>query len=428
MIDKAIPRRDLRTPVIASEHSQLTSRLTSGKEHFLPLEETYPLFFPDVTVERPGITVANTDSAVFDDLYIVIQHQERLPFRKRLPSLERGELSFSGNERNHLFHNHHGDTFQEISGLSGLDTPQDDRTFAVWDFDRDGWQDIALLNINTPVLSLYRNQHGEIDSSETRRHNMVAFKFVGGNRVNQASKEFGPRDGYGVRVSLKLSDHTMVQQHRCGEGLGAQNSNTMFFGIGASKGVDSAQVVWPSGISQTLKDIATGSLVTVFENETETDAQSGFEVTRYLIDAKERRPSSVHVRKRLKLNHTANQNAQLTLYTSMATWCPNCVKRLPQLAMLRDHFSNDQLMLVGIPVDETDGKAKLTAYMKKHDPPYGLYRSISPAERQLFSESITQKIGADVLPATIIVGENGTVLPVVAGVPTVSDLKHLLDD
>ena len=78
--------------------------------------------------------------------------------RFKLPSLERGKISFSGKERNHLFQNAQGREFHDISGISGIDTPQDGRTFAVWDYDRDGWQDIALLNINTPVLSLYRNQ------------------------------------------------------------------------------------------------------------------------------------------------------------------------------------------------------------------------------------------------------------------------------
>ena len=348
--------------------------------------------------------------------------------RFKLPTLERGKLSFSGNERNHLFQNHRGNTFEDISGISGLDTPQDGRSFAVWDFDRDGYQDIALLNINSPVVNLFRNQHDQLNRSETVQSNMVAFKFVGGNRVGQASEEFGPRDGYGVRVLLKLGDRTLVQQHRCGEGLGAQNSNTMFFGIGESETVDSAEIVWPSGISQRLKDIDAGSLVTVFEDETETDDRSGYEVTRYLMDAQNTQEPSAEVKRQLKFKHLAKQKAELTMYTSMATWCPNCLKRLPQLELLREHFAEDELAMAGLPIDENDDEAKLTAYMEEHQPPYELYRSVSFSERKVFSDLIIERIGSDVLPATIIVDEKGTVLSVIAGVPTISDLKQLLTD
>ena len=346
--------------------------------------------------------------------------------RFKLPTLERGKLSFSGNERNHLFQNHRGATFEDISGISGLDTPQDGRSFAVWDFDRDGWQDIALLNINTPVVNLFRNQLGEPGRSETAKSNMVAFKFVGGNRDGETSTKFGPRDGYGARVLLKLGDLTLTQQHRCGEGLGAQNSNTMFFGIGETDTVDSANITWPSGISQTLKDIDAGSLVTVFENATEVDNQSGFEVSRYLLDDQKAEKPPAELRRRLTFKYQAKQKSELTMYTSMATWCPNCRKRLPQLQLLREHFSDDELAMAGLPIDENDGEAKLTAYMKDHQPPYELYRTISPTERRVFSESVIERIGSDVLPATMIVDGKGTVLSVIAGVPTLSDLKNLL--
>ncbi len=133
--------------------------------------------------------------------------------RFELPSLERGKLSFSGNERNHLFQNINGEEFRDVSGISGLDTPQDGRTFAVLDYDRDGWQDIALLSINTPVLSLFRNQQGLIRRPEPEQQprNMVALRFVGGNRTAQPSTEFGCRDAFGVEVSVKLADHSLMQ-------------------------------------------------------------------------------------------------------------------------------------------------------------------------------------------------------------------------
>ena len=52
------------------------------------------------------------------------------------------EASFSGNERNHFFLNLKGKQFADISAVSGRDLPQDSRRFVIWDFNRDGRQDV----------------------------------------------------------------------------------------------------------------------------------------------------------------------------------------------------------------------------------------------------------------------------------------------
>jgi hypothetical protein len=64
----------------------------------------------------------------------------------------------TGNERNHYFANRGGRAFADISGISGLDNPADSRGFAVLDYDRDGWQDVALVNANQPMFNLYHNE------------------------------------------------------------------------------------------------------------------------------------------------------------------------------------------------------------------------------------------------------------------------------
>ena len=60
--------------------------------------------------------------------------------------------SQSGNERNHLFINDGNGQFVDQSIFSGADSICDGRTNVVWDFDGDGWQDIALVNSNYPHL------------------------------------------------------------------------------------------------------------------------------------------------------------------------------------------------------------------------------------------------------------------------------------
>ena len=121
-------------------------------------------------------------------------------------------LSFSGHERNHLFVNEHGKRFTDLSGLSGLDSPADGRGFALCDYDRDGWADIAVVNANAPWLTLYRNQLRSCRPD----HEMIAIRFQGGNRTARSSAQWSNRDGYGARVELEIEKDRIVREHRCG--------------------------------------------------------------------------------------------------------------------------------------------------------------------------------------------------------------------
>ena len=134
--------------------------------------------------------------------------------------------SLSGHERNKLFLNQSGTAFSDMSGISGLDNEADGRGFALLDYNRDGRQDIALVNANAPLFNLYRNaiaDHG----------NVIAVRFVGSNQIAVAAQSKTNRDGYGGWVILELPDGTTIKrEHRCGEGFAAQNSATMLIGIG----------------------------------------------------------------------------------------------------------------------------------------------------------------------------------------------------
>ena len=104
-----------------SLHSQLTSKLMSGGEYFFPPGEIYPFFFPDVTLEHPGIAVVDIDNDGFDDLYVTMQHQPNLLFRNK------------------------GDgSFEEVAAKYGLNISPDSTCAIFADFDNDGDPDLFL--------------------------------------------------------------------------------------------------------------------------------------------------------------------------------------------------------------------------------------------------------------------------------------------
>jgi len=185
--------------------------------------------------------------------------------------------SLNGNERNHYFANRGGRSFVDISGTSGLDNPADSRGFAVLDYDRDGWQDVALVNANQPLFNLY---HNEMPAAGLNG-GMIALRFVGGNRTPGPSTEFGCRDGYGARVRVDLGDTKLIREHRCGDGWSTQNSPTMIIGIGSHTNVTSITVQWPSGKTASAKGVPEGTLLTVFENRADSPSKTSFFGTSY---------------------------------------------------------------------------------------------------------------------------------------------------
>jgi hypothetical protein len=163
---------------------------------------------------------------------------------RRTREEEQGGASLSGFERNHLFLSSGGTKFADISGISGLDDPADGRAFGLLDYDRDGWQDIALVNANAPMLELYRNRIGSHPATLARPAGgrMVALRFVGGNRTARPSREASARDGIGARVTVDLGGSSILREYRAGEGFASQNSATLIIGVGEHDVVPSITV------------------------------------------------------------------------------------------------------------------------------------------------------------------------------------------
>ena len=262
-------------------------------------------------------------------------------------------VSFSGHERDCLFVNR-GGKFGDLSGVSGLDDPSDGRNLAVWDYDRDGWPDIATTNLNTPTLRLYHNDVGQVLSQDD--HQFVALRFVGGNRSSKASRKLSPRDGYGARVVLAVGGTKLVREHRAGEGFAVQNSDTMLVGLGKADKVDVIELRWPSGQKQTVENVAAGSLVTLYEDP---PAGKSAAVTSSYRRAKAPRtklapmplPTPDFGPRSLDLGKDRAQKARLRLYVTMATWCGPCVREIAILNRLRAALPASDVAMLAIPVD-----------------------------------------------------------------------------
>lgn len=175
---------------------------------------------------------------------------------------EAGKISsLSGHEQNPFFYNRGGTAFDDLSLISGADSDKDGRTFVLWDYDRDGFQDLAVVNSNAPRLAIYRNQ---LASKETSGH-FVFLRFVGSNTTNGVSTKKSNRDGYGCVVTATVNGRKFRAEHHCGAGFAAENSSLMHIGTGPVDKIDSLTIRWPSGAVKTLENIPANSLVTCTE-------------------------------------------------------------------------------------------------------------------------------------------------------------------
>ena len=332
--------------------------------------------------------------------------------------------SLNGNERNRYFANHAGRSFSDISALSGLDNPADSRGFAILDYDRDGWQDIALVNANQPLFNLYHNEMGTTGLSG----GVIAIRFVGGNRQASPSKGFGCRDGYGARIVVDLGNEKITREHRCGDGWSTQNSPTMMVGIGSHTNVVSLTVKWPSGRTTTTQGVPEGTLLTVYENPEDGPTNDPVERTTYRVKASERRmaPINREVFPIAAVDSSAKPGARLRVYTTFSTSNQPYKENLPRLRHVRAELGPEGVDIIAVPIDDTDDNQKLAAYNREYRPSTRLIR-IAVSQRAGAAAAFTKVFGAEPpLPSSVITDSSGHVLATQPGVPGISALRKML--
>jgi hypothetical protein len=60
------------------------------------------------------------------------------------------------------------------------------------------------------------------------------------------------RDGIGARVTAKAGGRTLVDEVRSGSSYSSSNDMRVHFGLGAISKIDSLEVRWPSGLTETF--------------------------------------------------------------------------------------------------------------------------------------------------------------------------------
>jgi tetratricopeptide (TPR) repeat protein len=163
--------------------------------------------------------------------------------------LIRSDGTWSGFERNVFYANNGDGTFSDVSGAVGLDFIEDCRSFALADFDHDGRLEVVLKTRNSPQLRVLKNVVKDLSSS-------IAFRLTG-DKSN--------RDAIGARIVVDTGTMQITRVLHAGSGFLAQHGKELFFGLGQTKETVSATIQWPSGATQTLRDLPVNHRVSIEE-------------------------------------------------------------------------------------------------------------------------------------------------------------------
>jgi hypothetical protein len=242
-----------------------TGRLSIFVTHFS--EEYAALFrndggmsFTDVSfqagVATPTIPYVGWGTAFFDfdndgwpDLFLVNGHV--------YPQVDTLDVGARYHEPKLLFLNRHDGTFRNISELVGpaIQIPQVSRGAAFGDLFNDGRVDIVIENVDGKPMIL-RN---EDPRNAVGNHNhWIGFELAG-TKSNRLALN--------ARVKAVAGDLVQVDEVRSGGSYLSQNDLRIHFGLGSHDRVDRVEILWPSGKTETLSNLAADTFYAVKEGE-----------------------------------------------------------------------------------------------------------------------------------------------------------------
>ena len=154
-------------------------------------------------------------------------------------------------EESLLLLNVKGKRFENVSHLLGADFQKKfvGRGSAVGDVDNDGDLDILVLNLNDRPC-LFINEGGN-------RRNWLMLDLTG---------TISNRDAIGSRVRLSAGGITQIRWQMSSSGYLSQSDHRLHFGLWDNDLVEQIEILWPSGITQILKNVKANQILMVQES------------------------------------------------------------------------------------------------------------------------------------------------------------------
>ena len=145
--------------------------------------------------------------------------------------------------------------FKDVTAQAGAGvlTPKSSRGCAFGDFDNDGDLDALVMNMNEPP-QLLRNDYN--DARRRGPNNWLQVKLTG-TKSN--------RTAIGARVVVRAGPNVQAQEVASQSSYYSHNDLRLHFGLGASLKADQIEIRWPTGQTETIKNVAANQIVKIKE-------------------------------------------------------------------------------------------------------------------------------------------------------------------
>ena len=164
------------------------------------------------------------------------------------------DLFVTGDDDYIYYHNNGDKTFTRVNSLLSTNGVM---SFATGDLNHDGF-----IDIYASLGDIYNNPSPTFDDILYLNNGNTVNHFISFDLQGTVSNN----DAIGANVVIYGPWGMQRREVRSGESYGTCNSFTLHFGLGINQSVDSATVIWPSGIVQHLYNLEADQFVSIIEN------------------------------------------------------------------------------------------------------------------------------------------------------------------
>lgn len=141
-----------------------------------------------------------------------------------------------------LFYNNGDETFTDIAVESGMFHPEQGRGLLRLDADRDGRQELVIMNFAQPARYYYNATEGV--------GNWIVFE------LDTSSNPLLAPNGFGTRVIIEADGQSFMRYLHGEPSYLATSELNLHFGLGDAAVIDSITIHWPRGYVTTLEGVA----------------------------------------------------------------------------------------------------------------------------------------------------------------------------
>lgn len=113
----------------------------------------------------------------------------------------------------------------------------------------------------------------------------------------------------------------------------------------------------------------------------------------------------------------AESKGKVVLLNFFATWCPPCKVEIPELVNTRKAYSQNDLVIIGLSVDED--AAPVPPFVEKNGINYPVYRA---------NRNVTSHFGVTSVPHNVFYAKDGKMVISEPGMADSAILKQVIDD